>query len=88
MKIFRIVIDITMYILFVLLMGHHIIDELPHEVLGTILFTLFIIHNILNYIFYKSIFKGKYRYFIFINNDWYDNKCSNDFKGSVCFSEY
>ncbi len=60
MKKFRILIDITMYILFVLLMGHHIIDGLPHEVLGTILFILFITHNILNYKFYKSIFKGKY----------------------------
>ena len=60
MKIFRIVIDITMYILFVLLMGHHIIGGLSHEILGIILFALFITHNVLNYKFYKSIFKGKY----------------------------
>lgn len=56
----KIIIDILMYILFIILMGHHITDNLIHEILGTILFALFIIHHILNYKYYKTIFKGKY----------------------------
>ncbi len=49
-----------MYVLFIILMGHHITDNLIHEILGTVLFVLFIIHHILNYKYYKNIFKGKY----------------------------
>lgn len=60
MKKIKIIIDITMYILFIILMGHHITETLIHEILGTILFVIFIIHNILNIKFYKTIGKGKY----------------------------
>lgn len=60
MKKMKILIDITMYILFINLMGHHITDNFIHEILGTILFICFIIHHILNYKYYKTILKGKY----------------------------
>ena len=60
MKKIRIIINILMYILFIILMGHHISANLIHEILGTTLFILFIIHQILNYKYYKTIFKGKY----------------------------
>ncbi len=63
------IIDILMYILFIVLMGHHITENFIHEILGTILFVLFLVHHILNYKYYKTIFKGKYtskRLFIFI----------------------
>lgn len=60
MKKIKMIIDITMYLLFIILMGHHITDNLIHEILGTILFVLFIVHHILNYRYYKTIFKGKY----------------------------
>ena len=60
MKKIKIVIDILMYLIFVILMGHHITENLIHEILGTILFILFIVHHILNYKYYKTIFKGKY----------------------------
>ena len=49
-----------MYIIFIILMGHHITENLIHEILGTTIFVLFIIHHILNYKYYKTIFKGKY----------------------------
>ena len=62
MKKIKIVIDILMYLIFVILMGHHITENLIHEILGTILFILFIIHHILNYRYYKTIFKGKYNF--------------------------
>ncbi len=60
MKKFRIFIDVLMYIVFIVLMGHHITDNLIHEILGIAMFILFIIHNILNINFYKTLFKGKY----------------------------
>ena len=60
MKKLRIIIDVAMYIIFIILMGHHVTGNLIHEILGTGIIVLFIIHNILNIKFYKAIFKGKY----------------------------
>ena len=60
MKKLRIIIDVVMYLLFVILMGHHITGNHIHEILGTGTIVLFIIHNIINIKFYKIIFKGKY----------------------------
>ena len=60
MKKFRIIIDVIMYVFFIILMGHHITDNLIHEILGTCTIILFVVHNILNFKFYKNIFKGKY----------------------------
>ena len=62
MKKLKMIIDIVMYLIFIVLMGHHITDNLIHEILGTILFVLFIIHHILNYRYYKTIFKGRYTF--------------------------
>lgn len=62
MKKLRIMIDVFMYLFFIVLMGHHITDNLIHEILGTGTIILFMIHNILNIKFYKSLFKGKYTF--------------------------
>lgn len=62
MKKIKVVIDIFMYLIFIVLIGHHITENLIHEILGTFLFGLFIVHHILNYRFYKTIFKGKYKF--------------------------
>ena len=62
MKKIKLVVDILMYILFILLMGHHITENFIHEILGTILFILFIFHHILNIRYFKTIFKGKYTF--------------------------
>lgn len=60
-----------MFILFILLMGYHIISDQYHEILGVCLFILFIIHHILNYRWYQTLFKGKYTFtrmlFIIVN---------------------
>ena len=61
-KKFRIMLDIIMTILFITLMGYYITGNKVHEILGTITFILFIIHNILNIKWYKSIFKGKHNF--------------------------
>lgn len=60
MKISRLIVDVVMYIFFIILMGHHITENLVHEILGTGIIVLFLIHNLLNIKFYKVIFKGKY----------------------------
>ena len=60
MKKIRIIIDVVMYIFFIILMGHHITGNHIHEILGTGTIVLFIIHNILNIKFYRILFKGKY----------------------------
>ena len=62
MKKFRTILDIVMTLLFIILMGYYVTDNTVHEVLGTITFVLFILHNILNIKWYKSIFKGKHNF--------------------------
>lgn len=59
-KIVRITVDAGMYILFLLLMGYHLFENLHHEMLGAAVFILFFIHNGLNWRWYKNLFKGKY----------------------------
>lgn len=61
-KKFRIILDIVMTGLFIILMGYYITENVVHEILGVITFVLFILHNILNIKWYKSIFKGKHNF--------------------------
>lgn len=56
----KIIIDIVMYLIFVALMQEHLWSDGLHEWLGIVLFALFIAHNILNFHWYQSFFKGKY----------------------------
>lgn len=58
--IVKVCVDAAMAILFLLLMGYHLLDGATHEWIGISLFVLFIIHNALNYKWYLSLFKGKY----------------------------
>lgn len=58
-KTIKVFIDIVMYIALILLMCEHSLVGLTHEVLGIILFILFIMHNALNYRWYKLILKRK-----------------------------
>lgn len=60
MKNIRKIIDILMTLLLIILMGYHITDNKFHEIFGVIAILLFIIHNIFNIRWYKTIFKGKY----------------------------
>ena len=45
MRVFRITVDAGMYVLFLLLMGYHLFENLHHEILGATVFVLFFIHN-------------------------------------------
>lgn len=62
-KNLRIIVDIIMFILFIILMGYHIVSNEKHEILGVITFVFFILHHILNIRWYKTIFKGKYNFY-------------------------
>lgn len=59
-QMFKIILDIMMTILFMVMMAYHITGNTLHEWLGITLFVLFMIHNALNYKWYKSLFKGRY----------------------------
>ncbi len=59
-QIVKIIIDLFMYLLFVALMQEHLWSDGVHEWIGVALFELFILHNILNYRWYISLFRGKY----------------------------
>lgn len=54
-KHFRMILDISMAVLLPMLMAYSLIGEMFHEVVGTAIFVLFIIHNILNRKWYRSI---------------------------------
>ena len=58
-KSFRIVLDVAMTILLPMLMAYSLIGEAFHEVIGTAMLVLFIIHHALNRKWYKGAFKGK-----------------------------
>ena len=62
-KNLRIIIDIIMFILFIILMGYHITGNKAHEILGVITFVFFILHHIVNIKWYKTLFKGKYNFY-------------------------
>lgn len=56
----RMIIDIIMTVLLPLLMAYSLIGEMFHEIVGTAILVLFIVHNIMNRKWYGALFKGKY----------------------------
>lgn len=56
----KIGLDMVMTILLLLQMGYHMFAEGIHKWIGIILSVLFVFHYVLNWMWYKSIFKGKY----------------------------
>lgn len=61
--IFKMFIDLFMTIFLLLLMSYQTTGEKNHERLGAGMGLLFIIHIILNRLWYKNLFKGKYTNF-------------------------
>lgn len=59
----RIAVDISMAAILLFLLGWHLFGNFPHEILGTGLFVLFSIHSILNFRWYRSLFRGRYTVF-------------------------
>jgi hypothetical protein len=60
--LFRLVIDLSMTVLMLVAMAYHITGNAIHELVGVILLVLFIVHNLLNRRWYKSVFRGKYHF--------------------------
>ncbi|NOU77495.1 DUF4405 domain-containing protein [Paenibacillus sp. LMG 31459] len=58
--IVRLSIDTIMTVLFLFMMAYQWTGNLAHEILGTSLLILFILHNVLNLNWYKTITKGRY----------------------------
>ena len=56
----RIVVDIAMTAVLLFLMTYELIGQVFHELLGIIMFVLFILHHILNSRWTKNLIKGKY----------------------------
>lgn len=59
-RVFKILIDVVMTVLFLTMMAYHITGNTLHEWLGATLFALFILHHALNAKWYAGLFKGKY----------------------------
>lgn len=59
-KRIRLIIDIGMTLLLPLLMAYSLIGELFHEIIGTLIFLLFIIHHVMNRKWFGALVNGKY----------------------------
>lgn len=57
LKIFT---DVSMLVVLLLLMPYSLIGEKPHEILGVVMFGLFVFHQILNRKWYTSLKAGKF----------------------------
>lgn len=56
----KMIVDVLMLVLMLLEYSKIYTGQLLHEIFGIALLGLFIIHNVLNINFYKTLFKGKY----------------------------
>ncbi len=61
MKMIRRILDAAMVLLLPLLMAYSLVGEAFHEVAGSLMLVLFIIHHWLNRAWWKNLFRGKYR---------------------------
>ncbi len=59
-KRFRIALDIVMAALMPVLMAYSLVGEALHEIVGSVIFILFIVHHVLNRKWYGAAFKGIY----------------------------
>lgn len=59
----KIIIDLVMTITLLLLMLFQITGQQVHEYLGIMMLVLFLGHNVLNWKWYRHLFKGKYKFY-------------------------
>lgn len=59
-QILKIAVDVAMTIALLLLMAYELIGQATHEWLGIGIFTLFVLHHILNRHWHRGVFKGRY----------------------------
>jgi hypothetical protein len=58
----RLIIDFVMTVLLSCAYAYRIIGDAAHEWIGISVFALFVVHNAINWRWYKNIFKGKYTF--------------------------
>lgn len=56
----KILADVLMTVGLLILMGYHFWGDTAHEWVGAGMFVLFILHHVLNWSWWKSLFKGRY----------------------------
>lgn len=56
----KIAVDVFMAAGMLFMSGYHLWGDVAHEWVGAGIFVLFIVHHILNFSFYKNLFKGKF----------------------------
>ena len=59
-QILKIITDVFMTAALLLLMAYSLIGEAAHEWLGVGIFLLFVLHHVLNFKWYRSLFRGNY----------------------------
>ena len=59
-QIVKIAVDVAMTAVLLLLMTYELIGQVSHELLGIIMFVLFILHHILNSRWIKNLIRGEY----------------------------
>lgn len=59
-QIIKLCIDLTMTAALPVLMCYSIVGETAHEVIGAVMFGMFIAHHILNFVWIRTLFKGRY----------------------------
>lgn len=59
-QIVKICVDAAMTLGLLFLMGYHLWGDIAHEWVGAGIFVLFILHHILNWRWWRGLFKGKY----------------------------
>ncbi len=59
-QLLKMAIDLSMLILLLFLMGYQLWGEAAHEWAGAGIFLLFIIHQVMNRKWYRSLFRGRY----------------------------
>ena len=60
---FKIILDLLMTVVLLALMAFQITGQELHEWFGAGMLVLFLMHNILNFKWYKNLFKGRYTMF-------------------------
>ncbi|WP_026525300.1 DUF4405 domain-containing protein [Butyrivibrio sp. MB2005] len=56
----RMIIDILMTMLLPVLMAYSLVGEQAHEILGVLMFGLFVVHHVINRKWWTGLFRGKY----------------------------
>jgi hypothetical protein len=67
-QIWRMAVDLAVTVILLLLMGYSRIGETAHEVLGVCMFTLFILHHILNLVFFLMDYLAIMGLFVFVSH--------------------